>query len=140
VPGDQLEEYIQNNFNDDVLRVEMNSMSNQYLVVYVDGEPAGYARVTSKGKRPEIFEGQTLARIADFFVLNKYADWQVKKRLFEKCLSVCSMQQIIWISEFDSNPDLEFFGDYGFTKNTEILRELEFGLNPVHLVKDKGTN
>ena len=56
VPQDQLEVFIANNFNDEVLHIEMNSMSNQFLVVYADEEPAGYARVTSKGLRPEVFD------------------------------------------------------------------------------------
>jgi hypothetical protein len=140
VPGNQLETFIQSNFNDEVLHVEMNSMSNQYLVVYADEEPAGYARITSKGQRPEIFDKKTVARIADFDVLKKFNDIQIKKNLFEKCLSVCSMQQIIWISEYEGNPDLEFFESYGFKKNTEITGSQELALTPVYLVKDKEIN
>jgi len=137
VPEDKLEEYIERHFNSDVLRVELNSMSNQYVIVYCDGEPAGYARITSKGKRPEIFEGKTVARIADFFVLDRFANLEVKKSLFEKCLSLCSMQQIIWISEYRGHPDLHFFASYGFSKNAEIAGPQELGLAPVYLVKDK---
>jgi len=140
VPEDQLTAYIQNNFNAEVLHIEMNSMSNQFLVVYADGEPAGYARITSKGKRPQIFDKKTVMRIADFGVLHKFDDVQIKKNLFEKCVAVCNMQQVIWMSECSEHADLALFESYGFKKNTEIKDAHELALTPVYLVKDKGFN
>lgn len=137
VPADQLETFIKDNFNRTVLNVEMNTMSNQFLVVYADGQPAGYARITSKGPRPEIFDKKSILRIADFDVLKKFSDTAIKKSLFEKCLSVCRMQQIIWIAEYDGNPDLTFFESYGFKRNTTITGSYELGLTPVYLVKEK---
>jgi N-acetylglutamate synthase-like GNAT family acetyltransferase len=137
VPADELEAFIRNRFNDDVLNVEMNSMSNEYLVVYADGEPAGYARITSKGHRPEIFDKKTVIRIADFRVLDKFDDIRIKKNLFEKCIDVCNRQQVTWINECSENADLDFFESYGFIKNTEIKEPHELGLNPAYLVKDK---
>lgn len=140
VPEDQLTAYIEHNFNDDVLHVEMNSMSNQYLVVYADGEPAGYARITSKGKRPEIFGKKTVMRIADFGILNKFDDVQIKKSLFEKCLAVCKMQQIVWMSEYTEDADVVFFESYGFKKSTDINDQHEFDLKPIYLIYDKEPN
>lgn len=137
VPDDQLEAFIENNFNPRVLRDEMNSMSDQFIVVYLDDTPAGYAKITSEGQRPKIFEKKTLIGIADFHVLLKFNDIQIKKVLFEKCLKVCSMQQIIWICEYDGNPDIQFFESYGFIKSTEITASYEFGLPPINLVKEK---
>jgi predicted GNAT family N-acyltransferase len=137
VPPAQLKDYIQKKFSTGALHVDMNSLSNQFLVVYADGEVAGYARVTSKGSRPEIFNGKSIMRIADFAVLKKFEDVQVKKSLFEKCLSVCNLQQIVWISEYDQNPDLEFFASYGFVKNSAVTGVNEVGLPLVYMVKDK---
>jgi hypothetical protein len=137
VPDDELVAFINSNYNNVVLHAEMNSMSNQFLVVYSDGEPAGYAKITSKGHRPEIFDKKTAVRIADFDVLKKFNDIHVRKNLFEKCLSVCNMQQIVWICEYEGNPDLEFFKSYGFRKNTGITGSGELGLSPICLVKEK---
>lgn len=138
VPENILEEYIRSNFNPELLRVEMNNMSNQYVVAYANGEVAGYARITSKGKRPEIFEKETVARIADFFVLNRFEDVAIKKLLFEKCLLLCNMQQVIWISEYEGHPDLDLFESYGFRINIQINGRQELGLAPIYLVKEKG--
>ncbi|MDP9079596.1 MAG: N-acetyltransferase [Bacteroidota bacterium] len=138
IPDQKLDDYINKNFNHETLTIELNSMSNQYLVVYADDEPAGYARVTSKGWRPELFEGKTLARIADFGVLAKHDDPLVRKSLFEKCLSISTMQQVIWISEYENNPYLNFFESYGFKRNVDISAQQELPLSPVYLVKEKG--
>ena len=137
IPDRELEDYINLNFNEDALRAELNSMSNQYLVVYADDEPAGYARVTSKGERPELFDGKTLIRIADFGVLAKYNDTEINKSLFEKCLSISAMQQVIWISEFENNPYMGFFESYGFKRNADIKARQELSLPPVYLVREK---
>jgi hypothetical protein len=134
----ELEDFIKANFKREALVTELNSMSNQYLIVYADDEPAGYARVTSKGIRPEIFDNKTLARIAEFGVLAKYTDPLIGKSLFEKCLSISTMQQVIWISEFENNPYLELFESYGFKRNTAIIVPQELPLQPVYLVKERG--
>jgi hypothetical protein len=140
VSDEKLEDYIRENFNKEVLTMQLNSLSNQYLVVYVDDEPAGYARVTSKGIRPDFFGGKTLIRIADFSVLAKYDNLQVIKLLFEKCISITNMQQIVWISECESNPHLNFFESYGFKKNTDINAPHELSLPAVYLVKEKASS
>jgi len=137
VPDQELEDYINVNFNKDTLLIELNSMSNQYLIVYADDEPAGYARITSKGARPELFDKKTLARIADFGVLAKYKDPLIAKSLFEKCLSISTMQDAIWISEFEDNPYLDFFESYGFKRNVDIIAPRLLSLPPVYLVKEK---
>lgn len=137
VPNLELEKYISTNFNKDMLMEELNSMSNQYLIVYADDEPVGYARVTSKGVRPEIFDGKTLARIADYGVLAGYNDPLITQSLFEKCLAISTMQQVIWISEYDTNPYLEFFESYGFKRTVEISVPPGLPLLPVYLFKNK---
>jgi hypothetical protein len=137
IAGQELEDYISRNFNKDALMIELNSMSNQYLIVYADDEPAGYARVTSKGVRPAFFDNKTLARIADFGVLTKYNDPLISKALFEKCLSISTMQQVIWISEYENNPYLDFFEGYGFKRNVDITAPKELSLPGVHLIKEK---
>jgi predicted GNAT family N-acyltransferase len=133
----RLKEYIQKKFSTGALDVDMNSLSNQFLVVYADGEVAGYARLTSKGSRPEVLNGKSIIRIADFAVLKKFDDVRVKKNLFEKCLSACGLQQIVWMSEYEQNPDVDFFTSYGFVKNTSVTGVNELGLPLVYLVLEK---
>lgn len=140
VPDTILEEYIKANFNKEALLTELNSLSNQFLVVYADEEPSGYARVTSKGDRPKLFEGKTLARIADFGVLDNYKDLSINKSLFEKCLLISNKQQVVWINEFEASPYLEFFESYGFKKNEDVIASYDLSLPSVVLVKEYQIN
>lgn len=136
----QLDEYISASFNPDVLMVELNSLSNQYLIVYLEGQPVGYARVTSKGTRPPMFDGKTLARIADFNVLEEHSADAVIKSLFEKCLSLTARQQVVWINEYEFDPFLAVFEGYGFKRNNDIAFYKELPLASVSLIKDSLLN
>ena len=135
VPEAELEAWMEKTFNDHALRAELNNISNQHLVVYVNDEIAGYARITTKGERPAIFDGKRIVRIADFAVLQKFDETEAKQRLFEKCLHLCNTQQTVWISEFEGHPNLDFFSGYGFVKDPAITGTNELGLPMVYLVK-----
>ncbi|HWV73622.1 MAG TPA: hypothetical protein VN040_17995, partial [Pseudosphingobacterium sp.] len=87
--GSVLENYIAENFNKDTLITEVNTMSNQWLIVYADDEPVGYARITSKGNRHEMLNRKRSIRIADFGILENFSDPAIIIPLFQKCLSVC---------------------------------------------------
>jgi len=137
ISDQELETYVNINFNKDTLMAELNSMSNQYLIVYADDEAAGYAKVSSKGIRPSIFNGKTLARVSDFGVLAKYEDPLIRKSLFEKCLSISTMQQVIWISAFEDSTDVDLFESYGFKKEINITLPQELSLSPAYFVKEK---
>ncbi len=116
--------YIDKNFNEKTLIDEVNSLNNQWLVVYTDDIPAGYARITSKGKRPQPLVGKKAIRIADFGVLNP--DPAVKESLFQKCLTVCRSYENVWINEYVNNPLISFFESKGFVRHqgTQQLDEL----------------
>lgn len=137
VTKQELDAYIDTNFNQGSIIIELNSFSNEYVIVYADGEPAGYGRVTTKGVRPELFKDKTLARIADFGVLARYDNSLIQKSLFEKCLSTTRMPQVIWISTCENDPYLAFFESYGFQQDIRITAPQEWSLPPVYLVKEK---
>ncbi|SEI50844.1 hypothetical protein SAMN05216327_102107 [Dyadobacter sp. SG02] len=67
-----LDRYIAENFNRQTLIAEINSMSNQWLVVYADNVPAGYACITTRGLKPQQLDGKRAVRIADFGILSKF--------------------------------------------------------------------
>lgn len=129
-----IESYIEKEFNTKYLVSEMNSMSNQWLTVYVDDNIAGYAKITSKGKPPLIFKNKRILRVADFAILRKYPEDEVKESLFEKCLSVCKSVEGIWINEFLENPIISFFESKGFEKQPEKSQHDELGLPSICLV------
>jgi len=135
VSEEKLEAYIQQRLNYHALRGEVNNMANQFLLVWVDGEIGGYARVTTKGERPEFLHGKSAVRIADFNVLERFNEIEVKRQLFERCLCLCSTQQTVWMAEYNENADMDFFESYGFIRNAEIAGSNDLDLPVVHLQK-----
>jgi hypothetical protein len=131
----ELQNYITENFSDQTLMVEVNSMSNQWLVVYADDEPAGYARITSKGGRPQILDHKRAIRIADFGLLKRYDNPEIKQSLFAKCLSVCKSYEAIWINEYLKNPFMDFFESEGFAGHDSAGKLDELPLPSVYLIK-----
>lgn len=130
-----LEKYIIENFNEKALVVELNSMSNQWLVVYVGNRPVGYAQITSKGRRPSSVDGKRAMRIANFGVLKKYCDAATLEVLLEKCLTVCKPYEVIWINEYTEQPLIELFENKGFTRQDEVCQMDELPLASVFLTK-----
>jgi len=135
--ADILENYIAENFSEKTLIEELNSMSNEWLVVYADDQPSGYARITSKGRRPGRLDGKRIIRIADFGILKKYADPAVRQSLFDKCKSVCKPHDAIWVNEYSENTIIDFLETEGFVKEKEIYDHDELPLQSVCLIKDQ---
>ncbi|WP_143307239.1 N-acetyltransferase [Chitinophaga vietnamensis] len=132
-----LDNYIFRNFNEQALVAEVNSISNQWLIVYVDDQPAGYACITSKGKRPAPLEGRRAVRIMDFGVLKKYPAPAVKDALLEKCLAVCKSYDSVWITEYADNPLIELFENKGFARQHTTGQLDELPLAAVCLISQK---
>lgn len=48
-----------------------------------------------------------------------------------------NMQQVVWISEFEDSPYLDFFESYGFKRNADISVPQALSIQSVYLVKEK---
>lgn len=129
-----MENYITQYFNAKALVVELNSMSNQWLVVYVDDQPVGYAQITSKGKRTSYLEEKRAIRIANFGILKQYNLPEVCDVLFQKCLSVCRSYEVIWIHEYIQSPWIELFENNGFSRKKETYQLDELPLTSLYLM------
>ncbi len=129
-----IDSYISQNFNEQTLISELNSMSNQWLITYVDDSPAGYAKITSKGERPSALVQKRAIRIADFGILKRYQDPVIINSLLEKCLHVCKPYEGIWINEYVQNPAIELFENNGFIRQKEAAQLDDLALASVCLI------
>lgn len=136
LPAETLENYISANFQEKILVEEMNSLSNQWLVVFADDEPAGYVRITAKGKRPETITAKRAVRIADFGILKAYHTDAVCQSLFDKCISVGKGYEALWLNEYTENPLLEFFEKKGFIKQQETAALDELPVAGLYFIKE----
>lgn len=136
----ELQEYLEVQFNEKQLVAEMNDLSNQWLVVYAGTLPAGYAKITSKGKRPQVLENSRAARIADFAVLEACPEYEIRNALLEKCLAVCSHHDGIWVNECFPPSITEFFENRGFERQPEDWQHDDLHLPSACLVYLKKEN
>lgn len=132
---EQVENYLSANCSEKALIVEINSMSNQWLVVYADDQPAGYARITSKGEKPETITRRRTIRIADFGILKEAKDPAIIRSLFDKCLTICKSYEAVWINEYIQNPLIGFFESEGFAKQDGDFKMDELPLPSVCLIR-----
>ncbi|WEK71405.1 MAG: hypothetical protein P0Y62_07535 [Candidatus Chryseobacterium colombiense] len=130
----QLQEYIEKYYSPKYFVSEMNSMSNQSLMVYADNVAVGYARVTSRGKVPELLNDKRVVRIADFSILQSFMKPDVQESLWQKCFSVCKYVDAIWINEYQKNPILEFFESKGFLSKAGTFELDEIPLPSVCMI------
>ncbi len=135
LPMESIESYLSQTFNEKALMVEVNSMSNQWLVVYKNDKPVGFARITSKGERPKTIFQKRVIRIADFGIVKEFVDPAIRQSLFDKCLSVCKGYEVVWINEYLENPFISFFESQGFTKQEGNAELDELPLRSVCLTK-----
>jgi hypothetical protein len=131
-----LEEYITKNFNERELKDEMNSMSDQWLTVCYDGEPAGYVRITSIGKRHESLGNKRRIRLANYGILDKFKHTAANQSLFDKCIMVCQVYEEIWLNEYLENPMLDFFEKNNFIRKQYSDDSFELPLRSVYLVRN----
>lgn len=95
--------------------IELNTFSNQLIVVYVDEIPAGYAFLKGSGLVPEVLENKRNICIAAFEILEEYLAGKAKIVLIEKCLNICKSYEGIWLIKQEHEPGMrELFEAYGF--------------------------
>ncbi|RAJ27236.1 N-acetyltransferase [Pedobacter cryoconitis] len=136
VDKDVIESYISHNYNDKQIIDEMNSFGNQWLVVYVDEQAAGYAFVTTQGKRPQSLEGKKAVCIADFCVLKEYLSSEAKQSLLNKCLSIGKGYESLWLTEQIDNPLISFFEAHEFQSKEERNDHIHPDIQMRYMVKD----
>ncbi|WP_316750750.1 GNAT family N-acetyltransferase [Pedobacter gandavensis] len=111
----QLENYLYEKFNTNTIVSNLNTFSNQLIVVYVDEQPAGYAYFSGNGNVPEALTDKRVVHFVDFELLNQYKGTGAQEFLMEKCLNVCKSYEALKITENTAAPEMiRFYEQYGF--------------------------
>ncbi|WP_440697848.1 GNAT family N-acetyltransferase [Chitinophaga sp. 22536] len=132
----QLDDYL-SRFTPQQLTSDINNFSNQWLMVYADKEPAGYALITSAGKRPDVLTEKKVKRLAGFGVLQQYQHSNCAAVLMKKCLQAGQSYDALWMHEHAGNPLLPYFEENNF-RQTGQQDELEaLPLQGVYLIRRK---
>ncbi|CAL1517179.1 N-acetyltransferase [Chitinophaga sp. MM2321] len=135
LPENIIASYIADNFSKERLINDVNSFSNQWLIVYIDEEAAGYARITSQGKRPDVLAGKRAIRMADFGILKKHSATAGTQSLFEKCLVAGKAYDAIWLNEYSGHPFLAFFEEQGFNIQDQVAESDGLPVPSVYMIR-----
>lgn len=136
VKDQEIEDYISAIYNGKHIIDEMNSFGNQWLVVYVDEKAAGYAFITTQGKRPGTLEDKKAICIADFGVLKVHLSGAAKQSLMDKCLSIGKGYEALWLTEQVESPLLSFFENNGFIRGDEGHNLIELDIKMIYMIKE----
>ncbi|MBC8987487.1 GNAT family N-acetyltransferase [Pedobacter sp. N36a] len=111
----QIENYLFDKFNTDTIISNLNTFSNQLIVVYVEDQPAGYAYFSGNGDVPEALKDKRVVHLEDLEVLDAYKESGAKEFLMEKFLNVCKSYEVLKIRErSDALEMIAFYAKYGF--------------------------
>lgn len=93
---------------------ELNDLSNQLIITYVDQQPVGYGIIKSGSAYPGFSEEKRITEL-EFVLLQEYDTPEIRQSLWKKCRSAVSFTDIIWSNIFTEDPLLEFLKETGFT-------------------------
>ncbi|WP_223152061.1 N-acetyltransferase [Chitinophaga qingshengii] len=119
------------------LASDVNNFSNQWLMVYAGGKPAGYALITSQGKRPDTLTEKKVKRLTGYGVLQQYADSGCPEALLQKCLQVGQSYDALWMHEYADSPLLPYFERHRFQREGGQATLDELPLPGVYLIRRK---
>lgn len=134
----QLENYLFDKFNTATVISNLNTFSNQLIVVYVEDQPAGYAYLSGYGAVPEELKDKRVVHLEDFEILQAYKESGAQEILLEKCLNVCKSYEALKITEkADAKGMISFYEQYGFQqKVSEVISIAGVNFPSVILIKE----
>lgn len=121
VPKDELHRFLEQqlNFRDAVN--ELNALGNQMVILEVDKNPVGVALIKQSHVFPEVLEGRRIRTCALFYILPEHDTEESRRSLWEKCLSICTNLDAVWLEVHQDDPLVPFFKSNGFVIHRESL-------------------
>ncbi|MDP9960018.1 hypothetical protein [Chryseobacterium lathyri] len=114
VPEEDIKKYIENDIDPRKMINDLNDLSNQLIITYADGKPAGYSIVRSGLSHPTLPEDKKATKIS-FVILPDLDSPEIRESLWKKSRSAASFTDIIWLNMMVHDPLLEFLKESGFT-------------------------
>ncbi|MFP3598685.1 hypothetical protein [Chryseobacterium sp. SIMBA_029] len=113
VPKEDIKNYIQHLDRRKVIN-ELNDLSNQLIMTYLDEQPIGYSILKSGSRYPGLSEEKRATELS-FVILQEYNSPEVRQSHWKKCRAAVAFTDIIWINMLINDPLLEFLKESGFS-------------------------
>lgn len=112
-PG-TLNQYITQQLDYSAAVNELNNFNNQMIILYINGEPAGFAVLKQNNLCPEVLKGKKTMHCAHIYILPVYDTDNARLALWQKCLSISARVDAIWMELLQRDPMLPFLESCGF--------------------------
>jgi hypothetical protein len=113
ISEEDIKRYIQKEIDPRKMINDLNDLSNQLIMTYVDQKPVGYSIIKSGSLPPGISAGKRATEIS-FVILSEFDSPETRQSLWKKCRSAVSFTDIIWINMLDHDPLSQFLKEVGF--------------------------
>lgn len=115
-----IKEFVAEKYSAEFIITELNDFTNQFLVVYVGDQPAGYALLKEKGKVPQQLTDKKIGYLRNFEILDRYDQTDAGQILLEKCLSVFkSFDAIVAVTKTQNSGMQSLLRNRGFEKHSD---------------------
>ncbi|MFT3912079.1 MAG: N-acetyltransferase [Ferruginibacter sp.] len=125
-----MNEFLEKNYNTDVIKEELNDPNNIYYIIHYNDEPVGFSKIILNAKHPNILT-ENVTKLDRIYLLKKFYGLKLGLELlnFNIGLSKNNDQSGIWLYVWvDNNRAIDFYTKAGFT----IIGNHKFYVNKTH--------
>ena len=112
-----MQQYLMENFNEARITEELADPSSNFMLAYVDQEPAGYAKVKANRIPPGVSSTPAL-EIERIYARQEFLGKNIGKALMEACLEFARTNgyEMVWLGVWEKNlRAIRFYEKWGFT-------------------------
>ncbi|PVX47120.1 spermine/spermidine N-acetyltransferase [Flavobacterium sp. 103] len=113
---ENMEKYLQENFNTTQLTLEINNPDSPFYIAYFDREPVGYLKLNLGNAQTETIKDETI-EIQRIYVLKAFHGKKIGQLLLDQAIKVAKEYDVdyIWLGVWEENHRaLQFYAKNGF--------------------------
>jgi GNAT superfamily N-acetyltransferase len=119
-----LAEYLRKNFSPEILSAELAQPGSLFLILEIDGAPAGYARLLDHSSEACLTESDQWnhlhpMELVRIYLLQAWTGHRLGDALMKACLERAQMQgaEVLWLGVWERNERaIAFYNRWGFEK------------------------
>jgi predicted acetyltransferase len=109
----ELKNYIKEQLDHKTTINELNDLSTQLIMTFVENKPVGYIILKNSYYQPKVLADKKAIQIISFFILSEYDNIETRQSLWQKCFSVTRSYNH-WIELPKNDPSISFLAKCEF--------------------------